>query len=101
MLTHVCENYRAMQKHLSQLMNTDSERDPITQSRKRKAESENCTSMLGFSGRNNNISTHECSTSTEEESFKRPKDMIISPNKVSKVLVKTDASDNSLVSSQI
>lgn len=84
-LTHMCENYKVMQKNLNQLMNTNSETDP-TQARKRKAESENCINMFG--------SIRNCSTISEEELLRRSMD--ITTPKVSKVLVKTEASNNSL-----
>ncbi|RZB68450.1 putative WRKY transcription factor 40 isoform B [Glycine soja] len=89
MLTHLCENYKALQKQLSQLINTNFEQlDPI-ESRKRKAESDQwCTNK--FIGVNN----AECSSITED-SFRKYKDFNSSP-KVSKVLVKTEASNNSL-----
>lgn len=88
-LTHMWENYEAMQNQLSQLVNKKIEHQ-TQQSRKRKAEFESC------------INNTECSTNiTEEESvIKRTSDtmnMITSP-KVSKVLVKTEASNTSLVS---
>lgn len=88
-LTHMWENYEAMQNQLSQLVNKKIEHQ-AQQSRKRKAEFESC------------INNTECSTNiTEEESvIKRTSDtmnMITLP-KVSKVLVKTEASNTSLVS---
>ncbi|XP_027331288.1 probable WRKY transcription factor 40 [Abrus precatorius] len=89
-LTHMFENYQTLQKQLCQSINSNFEQDP-TQSRKRKAESENCTNKSGIRC---NINT-QCSTITEEESFKRYKDITSSP-KVTKVLVKTEASNTSL-----
>ncbi|KAJ1381475.1 hypothetical protein SESBI_45129, partial [Sesbania bispinosa] len=88
-LSHMCENYQAMQKQLTQLINKNFEHP----TRKRKAEGENCSvNMIGIRG---NINT-ECSTITiteDEPLIKRPN--ITSP-KVSKVLVKTEASNTSL-----
>jgi len=81
-----------LQKQLTQLINTNFEQDQL-ESRKRKAESECCTNRFGVVNNNNG----ECSSITED-SFKRYKDFNSSP-KVSKVLVKTEASNNSLVSS--
>ncbi|MED6216968.1 hypothetical protein PIB30_013183 [Stylosanthes scabra] len=81
-LTHMCVSYEAMQKRLTKLMNTSSDCDDHLQSRKRKAESfENC-----------------CNEEDSSLLIKRPNHNIIvnNHNKVSKVLVKTDASDNSL-----
>lgn len=92
-LNNMSENYEAMQKQLSQLMNKNLDYT-TQQSRKRKAESESCINMFGFKG---NINSTECSTISDEESiFKRSRD-IASP-KGYQVLVKTEASNNSLVS---
>ena len=95
-LNHMCENYHALQKHfsqVSQLMHTNFEKEAIP-SRKRKAESENYINMFGISAYT------ECSTGTDqEESFKRPK--YNTSQKVSKVFLRTEASDTSLVSSSI
>jgi len=88
-LTHLCDNYMVLQKQFTQLINTNFEQDQL-ESRKRKAETECCTNRFGVNG--------ECSSITED-SFKKYKDFNSSP-KVSKVLVKTEASNNSLVSSQ-
>nr|AFK41898.1 unknown [Lotus japonicus] len=90
-LNHICDNYLTMQKHLAQLNSNspdDFEKEAGIPSRKRKAEN---LFVYGSSGYT------ECSTITEEENtiFKRPS---TSP-KVSKVLVRTEASDTSLVSS--
>lgn len=99
-LSRVNESYSALQNHFNQVLKTtNSQLDlSVVQSRKRKAENENCiatNNMFSFSG------ASECSTSTED-SFRRPKDPSpishpISP-KVSKVFVRTQASDPSLVS---
>ncbi|BAT82440.1 hypothetical protein LR48_Vigan07g249300 [Vigna angularis] len=89
MLTDLCDSYMVLQKQLTQLKNTNFEQDQL-ESRKRKAESECCTNKFGVVN-NNNV---ECSSITED-SFKRYKDFSSSP-KVSKVLVKTEASNNSL-----
>lgn len=85
-LTNMCENYEAMQKHLSQLMNQDFE-NQTQQSRKRK---------FGIKGININ---NECSNVTDDESLiKRSCRDVSSPNKAYKVLFKTEAFNNSLVS---
>jgi len=94
MLTHLCDSYMVLQKQLTQLMNTNLEQEQL-ESRKRKAESECCTNKFGVVNNNNN-NNGECSSITED-SFKRYKDFSSSP-KVQKVLVKTEASNNSLVS---
>ncbi|RDX58136.1 putative WRKY transcription factor 40, partial [Mucuna pruriens] len=93
MLTHLCGNFIALQKRLGQLMDANFEQDP-TESRKRKAESENCSNKFGIRGNVNVNVNADCSIITEE-SFKKYKDFNSSP-KVSKVLVKTEASNNSL-----
>ncbi|XP_045806011.1 probable WRKY transcription factor 40 [Trifolium pratense] len=90
-LNHMCENYVALQKHLSQFSHTNFENELVTQSRKRKAESiENCMNKFGYA-------IAESSTVTtdhhEETTFKH--NNINSP-KISKVLVPTDASNTSL-----
>ncbi|KAL2346657.1 hypothetical protein Fmac_000657 [Flemingia macrophylla] len=92
-LNHVCVNYVALQKHLSefsQLKNTNFDQE-ASPSLKRKAESENnCMNLFGVSAYT------ECSTTTtEEDSYKRARHNTTS-SKISKVLVRTDASDTSL-----
>ncbi|KAG4931423.1 hypothetical protein JHK84_048417 [Glycine max] len=95
-LTHLCENYMALQKQLSQLINTNFDQQldyPIESSRKRKAaESDQCCTNKFVGVSNNNA---ECSSIITEDSFKKYKDFNSSP-KVSKFLVKTEASNNSL-----
>lgn len=94
-LTNMCENYETMQKQLNQLMNQNFEHQ-TQQSRKRKAESESCINMFDTVRGINIINNNECSTVTDEESLiKRPCRDISSP-KAYKVLVKTEASSNSL-----
>ncbi|XP_045823288.1 probable WRKY transcription factor 40 [Trifolium pratense] len=90
-LSNMCENYEAMQKQLNQLMNQNCETQTHEESRKRKAESENCNNMFGTI----NVINNECSTTDEESLIKRPCREISSP-KAYKVLVKTEASSNSL-----
>lgn len=88
-LNHMCNNYIALQKHLSQFSQTNFENELVSPiSRKRKAENvENCFNRFGYA-------IAESSTiTTEEETFKH--NNIISP-KVSKVLVQTDASNTGL-----
>lgn len=75
-LNLMCDNYIALQKHLNEFKNQES---VIAPSRKRKIECiENCTT-----------------TTTKEETFQQHN----SSPKISKVLVRTDASNPSLVSS--
>ncbi|XP_028799141.1 WRKY transcription factor 18-like [Neltuma alba] len=89
-LTHMRENCKLLKKQLSQAMikNTYSpERDPANQSsKKRKAETDACIdNMISISGNT------ECSNITDEDSsFRRP------ATKVSRVLVRTQASDTGL-----
>nr|QFI57451.1 WRKY56 [Glycyrrhiza glabra] len=93
----MCENYQAMQNQLSQLMNKNFEHPTTQQSRKRKADQGEIGCINKFGGIRGNVvnTVDQCSTITEEESLiKRPMD-IISP-KVYKVLVKTEATNNSL-----
>ncbi|KAK7352643.1 hypothetical protein VNO80_18067 [Phaseolus coccineus] len=88
-LKHVCENYVALQKHVSEFnqllknANFDKEEKP---SPKRKVDNENWANLFGV-----NAYT-ECNS--EEETFKRPKQS--TTPKASKVFVQTDASDTSL-----
>ncbi|KAI5393678.1 probable WRKY transcription factor 40 [Lathyrus oleraceus] len=87
-LTNMCESYEAMQKQLSQLMMNQNLENQTQESRKRKIESESCMNMFG--------GVRECSNVSDEESLmKRPCRDISSP-KAYKVLVKTEASSNSL-----
>ncbi|XP_019429368.1 PREDICTED: probable WRKY transcription factor 40 isoform X1 [Lupinus angustifolius] len=89
-LNKVCESYDALQRHLSHLKDKDIEKEG-TPLHKRKVESEiNCMNMFGIS------SFTECSTITEDETFKRPRNNNNNLPKVSKVLVRTEASDTSL-----
>lgn len=93
-LNHMCDNYTALRKHLSQFSHTKFENELVSPiSRKRKAESvENCINRFGYA-------IAESSTiTTEEETFKHNN---MTSQRVSKVLVRTDASNASLVSSTI
>ncbi|KAK4277239.1 hypothetical protein QN277_015261 [Acacia crassicarpa] len=99
-LTRVTESFNSLQKHLNQVLkNTNSQLDlsTVVQSRKRKAhETNNCSIANNDNNTFNFSGSSDCCTSTED-SFKRPKDhsFLISP-KVSKVFVRTQASDPSL-----
>lgn len=88
-LKHVCENYVALQKHLSEFLKNANFDNEETPSLKRKVENESCANLFGVNA------YAECSS--EEVTFKRPKQS--TTPKVSKVFVRTDASDTSLVSS--
>lgn len=93
MLAHLFEDYHALQTHLMGQMglaNNNSQKE-FTNSRKRKAESDYYGNLMGINGNT------ECSSS-DEDSCKRPKENTIK-TKASRVCVRTDASDKSLVSS--
>ncbi|XP_059461538.1 probable WRKY transcription factor 40 isoform X2 [Corylus avellana] len=88
MLAHLCENYNTLQTHLMDLACKNSKNEAIN-SRKRKAESDYYSrNLIGIDGNT------ECSSS-DEESCKRPKENI--KTKASRVCVRTDASDKSLI----
>jgi len=93
-LNRMCDNYIALRKHLSQFSHTNFENELVSPIPwKRKAESvENCINQFGYPMAESSTIT------TEEESFKH--NNMTSP-RVSKVLVRTDASNTSLVSSTI
>ena len=97
-LSQMCESYDALQKHLEEVMNKNSsEEEAVQLMRKRKTTgNDNCLNMYDIISGN----YKECSTSHEEESCKRPRINPTAP-KVSKFLVRTEASDTSLVSSQL
>ncbi|GKV03162.1 hypothetical protein SLEP1_g15516 [Rubroshorea leprosula] len=89
MLTIVCENYTSLQNQFMELKNKNSENE-VTTSRKRKGEAapDDCANMIGFSGRSE-------SSSSDEESIKRPKES--SKSSISTVCVRTSPSDTSLI----
>ncbi|KAI9107017.1 hypothetical protein K1719_022545 [Acacia pycnantha] len=92
-LTRVTESFNSLQKHMNQVL----ENATVVQSRKRKAhETKNCSIANNNNNTFNFSGSSDCCTSSED-SFKRPKDhsFLISP-KVSKVSVRTQASDPSL-----
>ncbi|KAF8393039.1 hypothetical protein HHK36_021280 [Tetracentron sinense] len=87
MLTVLCENYNSLQSQLMDLKSKNAEKE-LTTSRKRKAESND-------NSNNNGINGNTESSSSDEDSCKKPREVI--KTKVSKVYVQTDASDTSLV----
>lgn len=92
MLTVLCQNYNALETHVKELA---SENELILANncltKKRKAP------PLGFT-RNTTSTTAETSSS-DEESYKRPMEMSSNINlKISRVYVPTDVSDTRLVS---
>ncbi|RVW54171.1 putative WRKY transcription factor 40 [Vitis vinifera] len=89
MLSIMCENYNALHNHLKELMRKNSDHQ-LFNSRKRKAESEdNINNIHGSSGNNTE------SISSDEDSSKKPRES--TKGKVSRVVVKTEKSDNSLL----
>lgn len=87
MLTVVCENYNALRSQLTEFTNKNSEKE-LSPSRKRKSESSN-NNVNGINGNSE-------SSSTDEESCKKPREEAIKA-KISRVYVQTEASDTSLV----
>nr|DAD22485.1 TPA_asm: hypothetical protein HUJ06_023948 [Nelumbo nucifera] len=88
LLTVMCENYTTLQTQLKDLMSKNNETG-FTVSKKRKAESMDNNNHNGVSGPTE-------STSSDEDSGKRIREDI--KTKISRVYVRTDASDTSLVS---
>ncbi|XP_022724548.1 probable WRKY transcription factor 40 [Durio zibethinus] len=89
MLTAMCENYNALQSQLRDLMSKNPEKE-LSPSKKRKSESSNNNvNNFGIIGNSE-------SSSTDEESCKKPREEIIKA-KISRAYVRTEASDTSLV----
>ncbi|KAK6139562.1 hypothetical protein DH2020_026708 [Rehmannia glutinosa] len=103
MLTVMCENYTQLRNQLMEHTSKNSTGvDNTPTSRKRKAES---SSMMNISGNiknsNNNTNGTENvgpseSSSSDEDSSKKPKEELIKA-KISRVHVRTEASDTSLI----
>lgn len=91
MLTVLCEHYNALQNQFKELVMTKNNSENIETSKKRKAECEDYTNMIGFNG-----NAAESSCSDDQESCKKPKVQCIKA-KISRVYVPTNPSDNSLV----
>ncbi|KAK7336018.1 hypothetical protein VNO80_28213 [Phaseolus coccineus] len=88
MLTEMCENYNALRNNLMEYMRKNPDKE-LSSSKKRKSESSNNNSTpMGINGNSE-------SSSTDEESCKKPKEDI--KTTVSRVYVRTEASDTSLI----
>ncbi|XWS26164.1 hypothetical protein CRYUN_Cryun26dG0007300 [Craigia yunnanensis] len=87
MLTVLSEHYNSLQNQFMELVSKNSENEAAT-SKKRKAECEYYTNMIGFSG-------NAESSCSDEESCKKPKECIKVKN--SRVYVRKIPSDNSLI----
>ncbi|XVE53539.1 hypothetical protein DITRI_Ditri03aG0011000 [Diplodiscus trichospermus] len=87
MLTVLCEHYYSLQNQFMELLSRNSENEAAN-SKKRKAECEDYTNMIGFTG-------NDESCCSDEESCKKPKECIKA--KISRVCVRTNPSDNSLI----
>ncbi|KAB1218799.1 putative WRKY transcription factor 40 [Morella rubra] len=88
MLTVMCENYNALRSQLTDYMSKNPEKE-LSPPRKRKSESSNNNDVTGIHGNSE-------SSSTDEESFKKPREETIKA-KISSVYFRTEASDTSLV----
>ncbi|KAL1340343.1 hypothetical protein HN51_026741 [Arachis hypogaea] len=93
MLSVVCENYNTLRNHLMEYMKKNPEKELSPSSKKRKSESSNnnCDPMALASNNGNSESS-----STDEESCKKPREETIKA-KTSRVYVRTEASDTSLI----
>jgi predicted lipoprotein len=92
MLTVMCENYNALRSQLMDYMSKNPEKE-LSPSRKRKSESSN----NNINNNANAINVNSESSSTDDESSKKPREGTIKA-KISRIYVKTEASDTSLVS---
>ncbi|XP_022731961.1 probable WRKY transcription factor 40 [Durio zibethinus] len=88
MLTVLCEQYNALQNKFMELASKNSENEAAT-SKKRKADCEDYTNMIGFRSGNTESS---CS---DEETCKKRKECLKA--KISSVYMRTNPSDNSLI----
>ncbi|MBA0720022.1 hypothetical protein Golax_007665 [Gossypium laxum] len=95
MLAAMCESYNALQSQLTNLMSKIPEKE-LSPSKKRKSESSNNNHNNNNDNYNFGITGNSESSSTDEDSCKKPKEEIIKA-KVSRVCVRTEASDTSLV----
>ncbi|KAK7349104.1 hypothetical protein VNO77_06196 [Canavalia gladiata] len=92
MLSVVCENYNTLRSHLMEYMSRNPEKELSLCSKKRKSESSNNNSNHQMGNNNGNSE----SSSTDEESCKKPREETIKA-KISRVYVRTEASDSSLI----
>ncbi|MBA0745340.1 hypothetical protein Gogos_007918 [Gossypium gossypioides] len=95
MLAAMRESYNALQSQLTNLMSKIPEKE-LSPSKKRKSESSNNNHNNNNDNYNFGIIGNSESSSTDEDSCKKPKEEIIKA-KVSRVYVRTEASDTSLV----
>ncbi|KAG2729474.1 hypothetical protein I3843_01G246700 [Carya illinoinensis] len=86
MLTVMCENYNALRSQLTDYMSKNVLEKEASPTRKRKSESSN--NVTGIQGNSE-------SSSTDEESCKKPREEVIKA-KISRIYVRTEASDTSL-----
>nr|QFI57449.1 WRKY54 [Glycyrrhiza glabra] len=93
MLSVVCENYNTLRSHLMEYMKRNPEKELSPSSKKRKSESSN-NNNSNLMGINNGNS--ESSSTDEEESCKKPREETIKA-KISRVYVRTEASDTGLI----
>ena len=96
MLTVVCEDYNELKRKLTDYMSsgaTSINNGTQTSHPAKKRRTEN------LSNGNNKNSNVESSSSDEEDSYGKPKELETVKAKITRVAVRTEASDSSLVSS--
>ncbi|GAB4850542.1 WRKY transcription factor [Ancistrocladus abbreviatus] len=104
MLTVVCENYNALRRQMMDYISNNP--PPVTtatttttsgemSNKKRKAEGSNGSSNNNLNG--NAAGNSESSSSEEDFSYKKPKEESIIKAKISRVYVRTEGSDTSLI----
>jgi len=105
MLTVVCENYNELKRKLRDYMRNSTTRinNETTSNLNKKRRTENFSS--GNVKNNNGNGTPgnnivESSSSDEEDSYGKPKELETVKAKISRVAIRTEASDSSLVSLQ-
>ncbi|KAK7255131.1 hypothetical protein RIF29_28534 [Crotalaria pallida] len=92
MLSVVCENYNSLRSQLMEYMSKNPEKELSPSSKKRKSESSNNNNNLIEINNGNS----ESSSTDEESSCKKPREETIKA-KISRVYVRTEASDTSLI----
>ncbi|GKV26965.1 hypothetical protein SLEP1_g36174 [Rubroshorea leprosula] len=90
MLRTMCENYNALRSQLMDYMNKNPEKE-LSPSKKRKSESSNNNDQ------NHGIMGNSESSSTDEESCKKPRSEEVVKAKISRIAVRTEPSDTSLI----
>lgn len=93
MLTVMCENYNTLRSQVMDYMSKNAEKE-LSPSKKRKCDSNN-----NIGENNNNMLANGASesSSTDEDSSKKPREEKITA-KISRLYVRTEASDTGLVS---